>query len=221
MTNPNIEPNGFYYQAPDYEPSLSRAANVAIYMGAMASRLAREERTRTHHPDGRRENVSEHSNMLSKVATEIASEMYPGLDCGKIALFADAHDDVEAYVRDTPTDRIDDQGRLDKAEREAMGVKQLLEEHAHMPAYCRRIREYEEQRIAEARFVRVVDKLTVLLIHIPNQGKILQENYTRQGFLYLTKEAEERLLREYPEYDLLIEMRTELAHHLADLYLPG
>jgi len=88
-----------------------------------------------------------------------------------------------------------------------------------MPAYCQTIREYEAQEIAEARFVRVVDKLTVLLIHMPNQGKILKENYTREEFLYRTKQADERWRREYPEFSLLVDMRTELANHLADLYL--
>lgn len=220
MTNLNIEPNGFYYQIPEHDPNLSKAANVTVQMGAIASRLAREERTRTHHPDGRRENVAEHSHMLSKVATEIAAQIYPDLDRGKIALFADAHDDVEAYVRDTPTDRIDAQGRLDKEAREARGVEQLLAEHAHMPAYCQTVLEYEAQQIAEARFVRLVDKVTVLLIHIPNQGKILQENYTREGFLRHTADADERWRAAFPEFNELNDMRTELANHLADLYLP-
>jgi len=114
MTNLNIEPNGFYYRSPDYDPDLSHAANTAIQMGAIASRLVLEERTRTHHPDGRAENVAEHSFMLAKVAAEIAAIMYPELDRGRIALYASVHDDIEAYVRDTPTDRIDAQGLLDK-----------------------------------------------------------------------------------------------------------
>ena len=223
MTKPNVEqqPNGFYYQIPDYEPGLGKTANITVQMGAMASRLVQEERTRTHHPDGRAENVSEHSHMLSKIAPEIAAEMYPELDRGLIALYTSAHDDVEAYVLDTATDKIDAQGRIDKAQREARGLEQLLKEHAHMPAYCRTVHEYEAQQIPEARFVRVVDKITVLLIHIPNAGKIIQENYTFDQALENTRNTAQRLLNEYPEYEELIALRTELSHHLAHQYLAG
>lgn len=90
----------FYFERPPYIESISEAANVAFAMGAVASRLVAEERTRCNHPDGRAENVAEHSFMLAKVAPELAILLYPKLDPGLVARFAIVHDDVEAYVGD-------------------------------------------------------------------------------------------------------------------------
>lgn len=219
MTNLNIEPNGFYFQIPEFDPSLSRTANITRQLGAKASRLVVEERTRTHHPDGRRENVSEHSHMVSQLAPDLLIEFYPHLDANLIARFGSIHDDVEAYVLDTPTDRIDARGRVAKVEREKSGLSQLLRDFSHLPDYSRRVKEYEEQKIAEARGVRVVDKLATLLIHIPNQGKILKEHWTRQEFMDATADMEQRLLAEYPDFEELILMRTELAHYIANQFL--
>lgn len=216
----STNPNGFHFQRPEYVEGLSHKANLAMAMGAMASRLVSEERTRTIHPDGRRENVAEHSLMLVKVAVQLARAMYPHLDAGIVAIKAADHDDVESYVRDTPTDRISEQGRDEKAQRETRGSHQLALEYGEIaPGYVRDHAEYEAQNDPHSRFVRVVDKIMVVLIHIPNKGKTLRENYTYEDFVAKTHETAARLFGEYPEYNELIDLRTEIAMYLADQYL--
>ncbi len=215
----NINTPEFFFKIPDYENGLSRAANIAIQMGAMSSRLVLEERTRCVHPDGRAENVAEHGFMLAKVAPELVAELYPALDENLVARYAGIHDDVEAYVCDTATDRITPQGMLDKKEREKRGIEQLKLEYAHIPSYVQRVSEYEEQIIPEARAVRVVDKLMVLLIHLPNNGTVLKQNYTSEQLLDNSRRKATELHDEYPDFKALIDLRKELTHHAADLYL--
>ena len=210
----------FQYAVPPYDNSLSHAANVALASGSLASRLVLEKRTRTVHPDGQRENVSEHSHMLAKVSYALACDMFPKLDSGKIVLYAILHDDVEAYVGDTPTDTITSDGRTEKKKREAAGVEQLLKEWTHIvPEYAVHVSLYEAQEDDEARFVRVVDKIMTLLIHIPNEGGQLRKNWT---FSLLTEwliDTANDLYVQYPEYGDLINVRTEIGMHLARKYL--
>jgi len=210
----------YLFTIPAYDETLSRAANIAVASGALASRLVAEQRTRTTHPDGRRENVSEHSHMLAKVAYALACNMYPRLDRGKVVMYAILHDDVEAYVGDTPTDRITSEERMAKKERETLGARQLMTEfETLMPEYAVSVAKYEAQREPEARFVRVVDKIMTLLIHIPNEGRQLKKNWTFAALTAATIESAERLTMEYPEYDELIVVRTEIAMYIARKYL--
>lgn len=200
----------FYFERPPYIEGISEAANVAFAMGAVASRLVAEERTRCNHPDGRAENVAEHSFMLAKVAPELAILLYPELDPGLVARFAIVHDDVEAYVGDTATDRITADGLRDKEELERQGLEQLKIEYANIPSYAQLVSDYEAQEIPEARFVRVVDKLMVLLIHFPNDGAVLQANWTQETMLQHAQGRAESLLKQYPEFEKLVDLRNEL-----------
>ncbi len=214
--------HAFLYAVPPYDNSLMHATNVAIATGSLASRLVREQRTHTVHTDGRRENVSEHSHMLSKVAYALACDLYPRLDRGKIVLYATLHDDVEAYVGDTPTDQITDKGREEKKLREQHGMERLVEEWTPIvPEYAVHVSLYEAQEDAEARFVRVVDKIMTLLIHIPNDGAELKKNWTFRSLADWIIEGANLLYIEYPEYGDLINVRTELGMHLARKYLRG
>ena len=215
-TKPPID---FFFERPVDVAGLSRSNNVARSMGAIASRMVQEKRSRTVHPDGRRENVSEHENMLARVAPHMAAEMYPWLDRGRIALYATIHDDVEAYVGDTPTDSIAQHDPAAKKERERLGVEQLVLEYQDIaPAYVNDILAYEAQGAEdyEAQFVRIVDKFMVLLIHIPNNGEVLLQNYTYDEYMSATYESERKLLEQYPHFIELIEMRTELAQYIGD-----
>ena len=210
----------FQYAIPDYDNSLSHGANIVLAAGSIASRLFPEERMPTAHPDGRHENVSEHSHMLAKVAYVVACDMYPHLDRGKVVLYAVLHDDVEAYVGDTPTDRITPKGRAIKKELETAGIEQLVKEWAHLaPEYAVHVSLYEAQEDAEARFVRVVDKIMTLLIHLPNDGKELQKNWSFERLTWWTIQTANELQAQYPEYEALISVRTELAMYLARKYL--
>jgi len=210
----------FQYAVPPYDHSLSHAANVALATGSMASRLVQEKRTHTTHPDSRRENVSEHSHMLAKVSYALACDMYPKLDRGKVVLYSILHDDVEAYVGDTPTDAITPDERVAKKQREAAGVEQLLKEWTHIvPEYAVHVSLYEAQQDNEARFVRVVDKIMTLLIHIPNEGGQLREHWTFSMLTEWLIDGANDLYIEYPEYGDLINVRTEIGMHLARKYL--
>lgn len=209
----------FLFVKPDDKPELSDAANTAIALGAISSRLVQIERTRTVHPDGRAENVAEHSLMLSKVAPELASALYPELDANLVASYSSLHDDLEAYVGDTPTDILASSSLTKKDELETAALQQLLQEYGHMPHYASLIQQYESQSTPEARFVRAVDKLMVLLIHLPNDGAVLRRHYARESFL----EAEQQLLArdgyKYGEFELIKDLRIELGQYIADAFL--
>jgi 5'-deoxynucleotidase YfbR-like HD superfamily hydrolase len=131
--------SAFLFTIPTVPDDISAGAAAAIQMGALASQLVVEKRTRCVHPDGRAENDAEHSLMLAKVAPELARLLYPKLDENLVARFAALHDDVEAYVGDTPTDMLAHLDPDAKAVREAAGLKQLLKEYAHLPSYCERL----------------------------------------------------------------------------------
>lgn len=211
-----------FFRKPDHDPRVSAPVNLAIAMGAMASRLVREERTRTVHPDGRSENVAEHALMLVKVATRLAREFYPQLDAGAVAIQSADHDDVEAYVLDTATDRISDADRRLKHRREAYGLSILQQEYADVsPSYVEDVTAYEMQTSAEAEFVKLVDKWMVLLIHIPNEGHALLANYTYEEYLQRTYAEDQRLRTEFKRFPELIDGRTELALYLGRKFYLG
>lgn len=211
-----------FFRKPDHDPSLSAPVNLAMAMGAMASRLVQEERTRTLHPDGRSENVAEHALMLVKVATRLTREYYPQLDAGMVAILSADHDDVEAYVLDTATDRISDSDRVLKHQREAYGLTVLQSEYADVsPSYVEDVTAYETQASAEAELVKVIDKWMVLLIHIPNEGKSLLANYTYEEYLERTYAEDQRLREQFKRFPELIDGRTELALYLGKKYYLG
>lgn len=209
----------FLFVKPDHEPELSNAANTAIALGAISSRLVQIERTRTIHPDGRAENVAEHSLMLSKVAPELASTLYPELDANLVASYASLHDDLEAYVGDTPTDMLAETSLTKKDELEAAALQQLLQEYEHMPRYASLIQQYESQSTPESRFVRGVDKLMVLLIHLPNDAAVLRHHYTRESFLVAEQQLLERDGYKYGEFELIKDLRVEISQYIADTFL--
>ena len=198
---------------------LSFGATIAIQISAIASRQTNIKRTRCNHPDGRPENVAEHSLMLSKVAPELANILYPELDENLVARFATLHDDVEAYVGDTPTDKLSYLNQSLKESLEVKGLHQLSAEYSHIPSYVKLMNDYEVQVIPEARFVRAVDKLMVMLIHFPNEAKTIKENYNFDSFLESEKDLLERDRYKYNEFSKIIELRQELGITLANTFL--
>lgn len=217
MSDPEL--TEFLFRIPDTQPELSRAGNIALQMGAMASRLVLEKRTRTDHPDGRAENVAEHSFMLGKVATELAEHLYPELDANLVARLSLLHDDVEAYVGDTPTDHISPEDIVLKHAREAAAKEQLVQEYAHIPGYSLQIEDYESQQSPESRFVGAVDKIMVLLIHLPNKAAVLRSQYTYSEFLESEEKRRLRLINRYPDFEEIVELRRELGQYIADTYM--
>ena len=215
--------NGFLFERPHLPEGTPEGTELAVAMGAIASRRAVEQRTRVVHPDGRRENVSEHGDMLVTVATAFYRKYYDRLpeSCseGMIALYANLHDDIEAYVGDTPTDFITADGLVSKQDLETQGMEQMIKEYESLdPVYVERLRAYEEQIDPNARFVRLVDKFMTLLVHIPNGGLMIRENYpSREEFMRSVQAHHERLHAQFPEMGWLVELRRELAVYLGDV----
>lgn len=210
----------FLFRKPENILELSSINNIAISMGALASRLVDERRTRVIHPDGRRENVAEHAHMLARVATYIAQQNYPWLDRGLIAIFSTIHDDPEAWVGDTPTDSIAAHDPNRKAIREQLAVERLTKEYSLVASgYVEDMHRYEAQGSDEERFTRIVDKFMPLLVYIPEEGETLRANYSYERVIKDTLSNEKRLLEQYPEWIVLIETRTELAKYIANKYI--
>lgn len=207
------------FAIPRLRKDLSEGARIVIEMSALASQLVAVTRTRTVHPDGRSENDAEHSLMLAKVAPELAYLLYPELDRNLIARFAVIHDDVEAYVGDTPTDMLAKLDQSQKDDLEQRGLESLLRDYGHVSEYASLIKQYETQSVAEARFVRAVDKLMVLAIHIPNSGEVLKANYTYDLFLQYEADLLKRDAYKYAEFDKVMDLRREIGKELADRYL--
>lgn len=209
----------FLFSIPSKRKNLSAEANIALQMGALASKQIDINRTRCIHTGGRPENIAEHSLMLAKVAPELAVLLYPELDENLVARYSTLHDDIEIYVGDTPTDTLANLDLSKKEDREKAGIIKLLEEYSHIPSYTKLITSYESQTVPEAIFVRAVDKLMVLLIHIPNNGSTLQENYTYESFLESEKTLLQRDRYKYGQFEKIVQLRKELAQELADRYL--
>ncbi len=221
MSQPaSTEKVNFQFKRPEFE-GVSDVANAALGIGALASKLVQEERTRVEHPDGRTENVAEHSLSLVKVARELAVKLYPELDQNLVGSYASVHDDVEAYVGDTPTDFITDEGLEQKRQREKLGIAQLKKEYADLPSYVQLIEDYEAQEIPEARFVRIIDKIMPILTHFANEGKVMKENYSSETLLNLKRrnESVRKYLEEYPEFKEVVDLREELVALMAEKFL--
>lgn len=204
---------------PKLSDKLSSGAVVAIQMGSLSSRQVANKRTRVEHPGGRAENVAEHSLMLAKVAPELSRVLYPNLDENLVARYSTLHDDIEAYVGDTPTDILANLDEAAKEKLEAKGLKQLINEHSHMPGYVELVVSYEAQSVPEARFVRAVDKLMVILIHFPNHAKVLRRHYTYSSFLSAEEKLIKRDMFKYSEFDKIVDLRKELGKEIADKHL--
>lgn len=191
-------------------PELSPDAQCFLGIGGVAGRLAMTDRSWCVHPDGRAESVAEHTLMLAKVAVVYAQEFYPDLDVGKVARYALLHDDVEAYVGDTPTLGIDDVGMADKKALEEAGTKQQKKEFDDLPIYLADIDDYEEQIKPEARFVKLMDKGMTILIHIPNKGEVLKGCFTKKDWQRMHAEKVQKLKQTFPEFMAVINVFEEL-----------
>lgn len=210
----------FQFKRPAFEGA-SKGADILLGLAAISSRLAQEKRTRLEHPDGRSENVAEHTLALAKIAPELAIYMYPKLDPNLVARFATVHDDVEAYVGDTPTDIITDDELELKQRREQQGIARLMDEYSDIKTYVALVKDYEVQQISEARFVRVVDKLMPILNHFSNSGVVLKRLYDNKTYLNPKRRSptSARLLVEYPEFKEVVDLREELVKLMAKMHL--
>ena len=154
------------------------------------------------------ESDTDHTVMLTLIAPAFASQYVPDLDPHVIASFAAVHDLVEVYAGDTPTLKINGEQLQEKKLREEAAANRIYNQFkVTLPWIPTMIREYEQQRIPEARYVKAMDKILPKITHILNYGQTLDDEGVDQHFLYqrLAKQLEE--IRGYtadmPEVEVL------------------
>lgn len=204
----------FKLPAESKDENLSKMAQDVIAVAALSERLAEEDRKRVAHRSGRAENVAEHALMLVKVAVMLAQKYYPELDAGKVAIYAAIHDDVEAYVGDTPTGEWCDTDYDEKRQREAAGLEKLKHDFVHLPSYIDSVKNYEQQDDAESRFVRMVDKVVVTVIQITDGGVEANKNFNKANFLSNEKHGYDRHIKAYSEWKAVLDIKMELASYV-------
>jgi len=98
------------------------------------------------------------------------------LDVGKVAQFATVHDLVEVYAGDT-SNLGPEAEKKTKDAREHAALDRLKAELTAFPWICQTIEEYENQTTEEARFVKAVDKVMILLFDVIDEGEVYKENH--------------------------------------------
>ncbi len=209
----------YKFKIPKVDNSISDLGKVLLELGALSEALANEDRFLVDHASKRPENDAEHAHMLSRTAPFIAMFIYPNLNPGLTSLYATIHDDMEAYVGDTPTHQYIKTlfENKQRAEKEALG--QLLKDFKHIPEYTKLLRDYEEQKIPEARFVRLLDKIMPILMHYNDKGACLRNHWTKKEFLYHANAKTDRFRKDYSEFAELLEVRSELIKYIAETFL--
>lgn len=162
--------------------------------------------------------MAEHSEMLALVAPAIAEAYYPELDANLVCRFAAIHDTVEAYVGDISTHYLNEQALQEKAQLETNAIKNFKEDFADLPHFVHLIEQYHAQELPEARFVRLLDKWTPILLHYTDHGATLRSYTTAKDLLDEYKPRAERLKKQFPEFRELVAVREEL-NQLAAKYL--
>jgi putative hydrolases of HD superfamily len=196
-------------------------AEAVIDLGRLALAFGRIDRTAVFHPDGvTRESDTDHTVMLGWVAPALAARFFPELDVGLVAQFALIHDLPEVYAGDTPTLRITEDGRMAKAEREALAVGRLCEEFSErLPWVTYTLGLYEGQVLPEARFVRGVDKILPKIVHLLDGCAGLREHGMGAGELAGVFERQEADMLGYVgEFAELMDLRAELVTRTVRLH---
>ena len=112
-------------------------------------------------PPSRCESVAEHTFGVALLALFIAETYAPTLDTSKVLRLALLHDFGEIYVGDlTPADGVN---RAEKQQRERQAVTQVLHKLPRGATYVALWEEYERGESPEARFVRQMDRLEMVL----------------------------------------------------------
>lgn len=175
-------------------PHLSRA----LHLCQLALAFSRVERV-TRHEDGLRpETDSDHTFMLGIIAIELAPAW---LNKGLVTQFALVHDFPEVYANDVQTLKITPEERAAKEAREEAALHQLgveLGPESHLAVL---LRTYEAQRLPEARFIKLLDKVLPKLTHGLNGAVAARQLVgSLQEFQELHWAQYEKLAKAYPEF---------------------
>jgi 5'-deoxynucleotidase YfbR-like HD superfamily hydrolase len=194
-------------QAHDYLLDLSR----------LAVRFAQVERA-PRYPTGNRENDVEHSFHLALLAVELAADYYPELDVGLVSQYSLVHDLPESYVGDTWTFGISDEDRAKKELAEKKATEKLLRELP--PHTAQLLKRYEQQIEPEARFVRLVDKLTPAIINMmAGDANTFSEDHgvrTLEELIANLTGRSERLQKMFPEFEFIHMVRELISKTSAE-----
>jgi putative hydrolases of HD superfamily len=195
-------------------------ADAVIDLGRLALTFGRIDRTACYHPDRlTRESDTDHTVMLGWIAPALAARCFPHLDTGLVAQFALVHDMPEVYAGDTPTLRIDDEGRAAKKAREKYATGLLAAEFGHrLPWVTQMLERYERQQEPEARFVRGLDKCLPKIVHLLDGAQGLREQ--RMGSAELAEvfaRQEADMQRYVGEFTALMDLRRELVSRVLAL----
>lgn len=107
------------------------------------------------------ESVADHTFGLAVLALLLAESYFPELDLLKVVRLALLHDFGEIYAGDiTPLDPVSPE---EKRAREAESIRQVFDKLPNGAAYIALWEEYDAQKSAEARFVRQLDRLEMVL----------------------------------------------------------
>lgn len=193
-----------------------------LHLGRLCLDFGRIERL-CKHPDGERpETDTDHTVMLGLVGCAFAARHLPWLDLGLVAQYALVHDLVEVYAGDTPTLRIDDDIRRQKAEYEAAALNRLRREFGtRLPWVVDTIDAYEDRAQPEARYVKALDKLLPKITHIANRAIVLHEQHMVGPELAARYAAQLVELHGYAaDFPPLFELRKQLLELLSDVLAP-
>lgn len=112
-------------------------------------------------PPARCESVAEHTSGVAVLAMVLADNYFPALDRLKVMRMALLHDFGEIYAGDImPSDPI---SRAEKKALEVEAIQQVLGKLPQGERYIALWEEYERQESAEARWVKQMDRLEMVL----------------------------------------------------------
>ena len=195
----------------------SSPASIATELGGLAMKFARVERI-PRYDEKTRENDAEHSFMLSLVATELASELYgEEMNSGLITQYAMVHDLIEVKTGDIATFHYDANDMSAKHATEQAALEELLNE---LPPYTAQLlRDYEDQKTPESRFVKAVDKLLPVIVDILGCGKkVMKEDYGVTNIVDLKKshlKLHTRIATSFAEFPQIVEAHELLCELFA------
>lgn len=110
--------------------------------------------------DGRQESVAEHSWRMVMMAIVLAPQVNLKLDMEKVLKMAAVHDLAEIEAGDIPTIHQTDDVVRQKASNEQAAIERIRTQFGELSEEIAILwREFEDQKTAEARFVRAIDKL--------------------------------------------------------------
>lgn len=181
-------------------------AQGLVDVGELILKFAKVNRV-TLHEDGKTfESDTDHTVMLSVCACAIAERLYKDtLDIGLVAQFAIVHDLVEAYVGDTDSFGISEEGRVAKEEREHRALVLIKEKFDVVyPWIGGAIERYDALDTREARFVKTIDKAMPKITHILNKGAYFKkrgmtEDEMWRDYTTVVTTAEEKYGSEFKE----------------------